>query len=388
MAFDGNGTFNQATTPVVSGTVISSTNYNSQNTDYNNGLSNVICRDGQSTILANLPMSNYRHTGVGNAVARNDYAAAGQVQDGAFIWCGTAGGTADALTLTPSPAITAYAAGQEFRFRSGASPNTGATTVVVSGLSAQALQLNGAALNPGDIAASRQYTIRYDGTNFQLIGVGGSVADGSITNAKLANMAANTVKARAANSSGVPSDVALAASQLLGRGATGDVAAITLGPGLSMAGATLSAAGNYLGRAYAEYTTVTSVTATIPLDSTIPQNTEGTQLISQAYTPISASSRVRITSRVQFDANTGSTCIAALFNGGANAIAASMIATAGAGFPNQLIVVHEYAPGSTSLITFTLRVGPPSGTMFLNQDSSSRTLGGVMKCTMVIEEVA
>jgi hypothetical protein len=168
MAFDGNGTFNQATTPVVSGTVISSTNYNSQNTDYNNGLSNVICKDGQTTITANLPMSNYRHTGVGNAVARSDYAAAGQVQDGAFIWCGTAGGTADALTLTPSPAITAYAAGQVFRFIAGASPNTGAATVAVSGLSAKAIQAYGAALAASQIVAGKIYQVAYDGTQFQL----------------------------------------------------------------------------------------------------------------------------------------------------------------------------------------------------------------------------
>lgn len=168
MAFNGSGTFNQATSPVVSGTVISSTNYNSQNTDFANGLTNVICKDGQTQPTANLPMATFRHTGVGNAAARTDYAAAGQVQDGALVWCGTAGGTANALTLTPSPAIAAYAAGQVFRFTAGASPNSGATTVAVSGLTAQAVQASGSALTGGEIAAGRQYQILYDGTNFQL----------------------------------------------------------------------------------------------------------------------------------------------------------------------------------------------------------------------------
>jgi hypothetical protein len=168
VSFDGNGTFNQATTPVVAGTVISSTNYNSQNTDFANGLTNTVTKDGQTNPTANLKMAGYRHTGVGNAVARNDYAAAGQVQDGAFIWCGTAGGTADALTLTPTPAITAYAAGQVFRFKAGASPNTGAATVAVSGLTAQTIQKDGSALSAADIAAGKWYSLLYDGTNFQL----------------------------------------------------------------------------------------------------------------------------------------------------------------------------------------------------------------------------
>ena len=221
MAFDGNGTFNQATTPVVSGTVISSTNYNSQNTDYNNGLSNVICKDGQSTITANLPMAGYRHTGVGNAVARSDYAAAGQVQDGAFIWCGTAGGTADALTLTPSPAITAYAAGQVFRFKAGASPNTGAATVAVSGLTAQAIQKAGSALASGDIAANREYQILYDGTNFQLSAWSGA---SGIVAANISFAATQRVLGRNTSGAGAGEEVTL--SQILdwvGSAAQGDI---------------------------------------------------------------------------------------------------------------------------------------------------------------------
>tara|TARA_R110000772_G_scaffold72834_3_gene158744 strand:+ start:76 stop:1716 length:1641 start_codon:yes stop_codon:yes gene_type:complete len=58
---------------------------------------------------------------------------------------------------------------------------------------------------------------------------GGTTADGSVTNVKLADMAANTIKVRDANSSGVPSDVALADTQLLIGDGTGFTAAALSG---------------------------------------------------------------------------------------------------------------------------------------------------------------
>jgi len=167
MARNGSGTYN-VTYTFADGNILTAAQLNSMWSDIGTALTGSLAKDGQTVPSANLPMGNYRHTGVGNGSARTDYAAVGQVQDSAFLWGGTAGGTADALTLTPSPAITAYAAGQVFRFKSGASPNTSTVTLAVSGLTTKAIQKNGSALAAGDIVADTWYEALYDGSAFQL----------------------------------------------------------------------------------------------------------------------------------------------------------------------------------------------------------------------------
>jgi hypothetical protein len=46
---------------------------------------------------------------------RADVPQVGQVQDGAFLWGGTSGGSADAQTLTITPALVAHAPGLTVR---------------------------------------------------------------------------------------------------------------------------------------------------------------------------------------------------------------------------------------------------------------------------------
>lgn len=78
-------------------------------------------------------------------------------------------GTANAIAIAPTPAITAYVAGQQFSFKAIAT-NTGATTLNVSGLGTKNVFKNGQfALNAGDIKNGSIVQAEYDGTQFQLL---------------------------------------------------------------------------------------------------------------------------------------------------------------------------------------------------------------------------
>jgi hypothetical protein len=173
MPRNGSGTYTRPQSDYVPGTTILATSVNSDLNDMAQALTASIARDGQTTPTGNLPMGNFRHTGVADGAARTDYAALGQTQNGAFLWGGTAGGTANAATISLNPPLAAYAAGQRFAFVASAA-NTGAVTLNVNGLGATALNKGDGtvALTAGDIPSGAIITAQHDGTRFRLIGAG------------------------------------------------------------------------------------------------------------------------------------------------------------------------------------------------------------------------
>lgn len=83
-------------------------------------------------------------------------------------------------------------------------------------------------------------TIAFSGLSANSVATA-NIQNNAVTYAKVQQASANTVLGNPTAGAANISEIALAVSQLLGRGATGNVAAITLGSGLSMSGATLSA---------------------------------------------------------------------------------------------------------------------------------------------------
>jgi hypothetical protein len=169
MSYNGSGTFQINTTgqPVVAGTVISSTAFNSLTADLANGLSTAITKDGQTTVTNNIPMSGFKITGLGAATTGTDAARYSQIQGGTDKLI-TVTGT-DTLTGSLTPALTAYAAGNLFSFVV-ANTNTGAVTINIDGNGAKSITRTGStALVAGDMVAGQVVLIEYDGTRFQLL---------------------------------------------------------------------------------------------------------------------------------------------------------------------------------------------------------------------------
>lgn len=171
MPRDGSGNYTLPSgNPVVPNTIISSSGWgNPTMSDLGAALTASIAKDGQTTPTANLPMGNFRHTNVANAVSRTDYAAAGQVQDGSMSWLTSVSGTDTITASLAVPPLAAYVAGQSFRFPAAGANTTTSVTLNINGLGAKPVtRANGTALVAGEIAAGSIVHVTYDGTNFQI----------------------------------------------------------------------------------------------------------------------------------------------------------------------------------------------------------------------------
>lgn len=128
-------------------------------------------------VSTNPPDTDPRSQGAGHlrlikSVLENTFPNSSGSTSRMIMAVGVAGGTANALTLTPNPAVPALAANQFYLIVASAT-NTGPATLAVSGLGAVAIlktQSGGlVALVQGDLISGAAYLLLYDGTQFQLL---------------------------------------------------------------------------------------------------------------------------------------------------------------------------------------------------------------------------
>lgn len=157
-------------------------------------------------------------------------------------------------------------------------------------------------------------------------------------------------------------------------------------------GYALAGTSNLVQRAYAERTTVGTGTTVMNDDDTLPQNTEGDEYLTLAITPTSATNRLRIEAEFHVSHSVaGRNIIMALFQDStANALRASYVYNASSSLPsvNTIRLRHEMVAGSTSALTFKIRIGGGSaGTLTVNGGASARKLGGALISSITIDEL-
>lgn len=135
-------------------------------------------------------------------------------------------------------------------------------------------------------------------------------------------------------------------------------------------------------------TALQTITAVIASDDTIPQNTEGTEILTVTITPKSATSTLVIEFLSQVVDSGGQRLIAALFQDStANALSAAEVVSSSAGHSDIIAIRHTMTSGGTSATTFKVRVGVSSGTGYLNGYSGARKYGGVAQTTLTVSEI-
>jgi len=206
------------------------------------------------------------------------------------------------------------------------------------------------------------------------------IADKAITNAKLRDSAALSVIGRSANTSGVPADIAATTDgQFLRRSAN------VLGFG-AIATNDLPV-GTVLNSVFAESSTEYVITTVIPFDNTIPQISEGTQIISATITPTKTTSRIVGFVSLNGDATdtTVQTVVAAFRGSATNAIASTWVRY----IAYSSLISFEFTdlPNTTSATTYSIRIGPDQQTLYVNRALGGSKLGGSNKITLILLEI-
>lgn len=141
----------------------------------------------------------------------------------------------------------------------------------------------------------------------------------------------------------------------------------------------------------ANYTTgaMSTGTALIPWDNTIPQITEGTQFLSLAFTPKKENSKLKITVTLNVQNSADSHVNIALFSSlSTDAIGTAFVHPRSTG-PMTTTFITMFTVSSISSITFSCRAGSTTaGTITFNGMGGAAYFGGALASSITIEEIA
>lgn len=148
------------------------------------------------------------------------------------------------------------------------------------------------------------------------------------------------------------------------------------------------AAGFVVQQAYAELGTSSTTTTVLPADTTVPQNTEGAEILTVSITPKSATNQLLVEVNTMLLVATDTiSAVAAIFRDTtADAIAAGMNGYDTTEAQTLAFAVRVSA-GSTSATTFKLRVGPGAAATLRWNGVGAAYFGSIPKTTLAVTEV-
>ena len=130
----------------------------------------------------------------------------------------------------------------------------------------------------------------------------------------------------------------------------------------------------------------------IPYDDTIPQNTEGGEVMTLAITPLSTTNKLKIDILVNMSGSlSGEKMVVALFQDStANALAVSCEELYDSNYMLAVPLTHFMTAGTTSSTTFKVRAGRTDShgnEMAINGYAGLRKFGGVSVTSITITEI-
>jgi len=217
MSRNGAGTYTlPAGNPVTTGTVISSTWANTTLSDIGSALTNCLTRDGQSPATANIPMGNYKLTGLGQASS-----------------------TGDALGWNQNATVGTLSAG-----------TSTVSSLVVGSLSGL---LKGSSGTVSAATSGTDYLAPPSGTAILKANSGGALAN-AVSGTDYAPATSGTAILKGNGSGGFSNAVsstdyapATSGTSILYGNGSGGFSSVTVGTGLSFSGGTLSNSGQGIG---------------------------------------------------------------------------------------------------------------------------------------------
>jgi hypothetical protein len=132
-----------------------------------------------------------------------------------------------------------------------------------------------------------------------------------------------------------------------------------------------------------------NIATVIPADDTLPQITEGTVVVNSSITPRYANSRIIIRVSGQISGSAALVGVIAVFRdtAGANAIVSRACNVTAVNMMVSFNIIATDLPATVSTIVYSVRMGPGSGTLYINGNSTTRLLGGSSITALEIQEV-